>query len=102
MADLDAADDVGGEDAVAVDHSVIDRLQGGEPVGLDRRRRLGVGVRHRGSLHRRSLGARGQGRWAVSSADHRDRSVPLGKYWHSRPLVFSFAPLCQGLWGSAK
>jgi hypothetical protein len=25
-----------------------------------------------------------------SSADHRERSVPLGKYWRSRPLVFSF------------
>src|SRR3954453_12979030 len=25
------------------------------------------------------------------------RSVPLGKYWRSRPLVFSFVPRCQGL-----
>ena len=31
-----------------------------------------------------------------------DRSVPLGKYWRSRPLVFSFDPRCQGLCGSQK
>src|SRR5882757_7789858 len=31
-----------------------------------------------------------------------DRSVPLGKYWRSRPLVFSFEPRCQGLAGSQK
>src|SRR3954453_11783739 len=37
-----------------------------------------------------------------SSAAHRDRSVPLGKYWRSSPLVFSLLPRCQGLWGSAK
>ena len=29
-------------------------------------------------------------------------SVPFGKYWRSRPLVFSFEPRCQGLWGSQK
>ena len=23
-------------------------------------------------------------------------SVPLGKYWRSRPLVFSFEPRCHG------
>jgi hypothetical protein len=28
--------------------------------------------------------------------------VPLGKYWRSRPLVFSFVPRCHGAWGSAK
>ena len=32
----------------------------------------------------------------------RARSVPLGKYWRSRPLVFSLVPRCQGLWGSQK
>ena len=32
----------------------------------------------------------------------RERSVPLGKYWRSRPLVFSLVPRCQGLWGSQK
>ena len=31
-----------------------------------------------------------------------DRSVPFGKYWRSRPLVFSLVPRCQGLYGSAK
>ena len=39
---------------------------------------------------------------ARSSAFQRDRSVPLGKCWRSRPLVFSFVPRCQGLRGSAK
>jgi hypothetical protein len=24
------------------------------------------------------------------------RFVPLGKYWRSRPLVFSFVPRCHG------
>ena len=39
---------------------------------------------------------------SISAAVHRERSVPLGKYWRSSPLVFSFMPRCQGLWGSAK
>ena len=30
------------------------------------------------------------------------RSVPLGKYWRSRPLVFSFVDRCHGLRGSQK
>jgi hypothetical protein len=30
------------------------------------------------------------------------RSVPLGKYWRSSPLVFSLVPRCQGLCGSPK
>jgi hypothetical protein len=30
------------------------------------------------------------------------RSVPFGKYCRSRPLMFSFAPRCQGECGSAK
>ena len=37
-----------------------------------------------------------------SSRECRDRSVPLGKYWRSSPLVFSFVPRCQGLCGSQK
>jgi len=31
-----------------------------------------------------------------------DRSVPLGKYWRSRPLLFSFDPRCQGEAGSGE
>src|SRR3546814_6150396 len=31
-----------------------------------------------------------------------DRSVPLGKYWRIRPLMFSLLPRCQGLCGSQK
>jgi hypothetical protein len=30
------------------------------------------------------------------------RSVPLGKYWRSKPFVFSLLPRCQGLCGSQK
>ena len=37
---------------------------------------------------------------ARSSALCRERSVPLGMYWRSRPLMFSFDPRCQGLRGS--
>jgi len=31
-----------------------------------------------------------------------ERSVLLGKYWRSRPLVFSLLPRCQGECGSQK
>jgi hypothetical protein len=27
------------------------------------------------------------------------KSVPLGKYWRSSPLVFSLGPRCHGAWG---
>jgi hypothetical protein len=39
---------------------------------------------------------------ARSSAECTDRSVPLGRCWRSKPLVFSFEPRCQGAWGSQK
>ena len=39
---------------------------------------------------------------ARSSALWTDRSVPLGKYWRSSPLVFSLLPRCQGQAGSQK
>ena len=32
----------------------------------------------------------------------REKLVPLGKYWRTRPLVFSLLPRCQGLRGSAE
>src|SRR5205823_7640075 len=32
----------------------------------------------------------------------RAKSVPLGKYWRSKPLVFSLVPRCHGLCGSQK
>src|SRR5680860_751661 len=38
----------------------------------------------------------------MSSAVQREMSVPLGKYWRSSPLVFSFDPRCHGLAGSQK
>ena len=31
-----------------------------------------------------------------------DKSVPLGKYWRTKPLVFLLVPRCQGLCGSVK
>ena len=37
-----------------------------------------------------------------SSAVWMSRSVPLGKYCRSRPLVFSFVARCHGEWGSQK
>ena len=33
---------------------------------------------------------------------HCERSVDLGRYWRSSPLVFSLLPRCQGLFGSQK
>ena len=39
---------------------------------------------------------------ARSAALWSERSVLLGMYWRSSPLVFSFAPLCQGECGSQK
>src|SRR5208282_2565641 len=39
---------------------------------------------------------------AISSALFVLRSVPLGKYWRSSPLVFSLVPRCHGLCGSQK
>lgn len=37
-----------------------------------------------------------------SSADQRDRSALLGRYWRSSPFVFSFVARCHGGCGSAK
>ena len=34
---------------------------------------------------------------ARSAAEWTDRSVPLGRYWRSSPMVFSFEPRCQGV-----
>ena len=39
---------------------------------------------------------------ARSPASWTARSVPFGRYWRRRPLVFSFEPRCQGLCGSQK
>lgn len=36
---------------------------------------------------------------ARSSREYLERSVPFGKYWRRRPLVFSFVPHCHGLRG---
>ena len=39
---------------------------------------------------------------ASCSGEWADRSVPLGKYWRSSPLVFSLLARCQGECGSQK
>lgn len=59
-----------------------------------------AGVRHPSAFLGRAFNAAAtaasaSGLWAL-------RSVPFGKYWRSRPLVFSFEPRCQGLRGSQK
>ena len=36
---------------------------------------------------------------SISSAFQRDRLVLFGKYWRSKPLVFSLVPRCHGLCG---
>jgi hypothetical protein len=67
-------------------------------------------------LRHRAMSCRGvrssrhsRGRSLSSSATSRirrslisPRSVLLGKYWRSRPFVFSFVPRCHGEWASAK
>jgi hypothetical protein len=40
--------------------------------------------------------------WSSSASLCTDKSLPFGKYWRSRPLVFSLLPRCQGLCGSQK
>lgn len=39
---------------------------------------------------------------SISPSETLSSEVYLGKYWRSRPLVFSFVPRCQGEYGSAK
>ena len=62
--------------------------------------RASAGVRQPMTLRGRELMVAATA--SMSSLLHRERSVPLGKYWRRSPLVFSFMPRCQGLWGSAK
>jgi transposase InsO family protein len=59
-----------------------------------------AGVRQPSVLRGRPLSASATA--ASSSGPCLLRLVPLGKYWRSRPLVFSLLPRCQGLWGSQK
>jgi hypothetical protein len=46
-------------------------------------------------LRAAATAARSPGPWRL-------RSVPLGKYWRSSPLVFCLLPRCQGECGSQK
>lgn len=57
-------------------------------------------VFHPRALQGRSFSARATA--CRSSADHRDESVPFGKYCRSSPLVFSFVGRYQCECGSAK
>ena len=63
---------------------------------VDARRGLRLGSSSRGSLGAGCAAATA----SRSLRECRERSVPLGKYWRSRPLVFSLVPRCQGLCGS--
>ncbi len=52
-----------------------------------------------GFLNASRLRGRSLSCWATqsrSATEWIDRSVPLGKYWRSRPLKFSLVPRCQG------
>src|SRR6476620_12693411 len=59
-----------------------------------------AGVANRRVLRGRSLSCRATLlSWAC---EYTDRSVPLGKYCRSRPLVLSLETRCNGLCGSQK
>src|SRR5450755_4480703 len=69
------------------------------------------GYRNRGPIASIGLAkaSRLRGRSLSSVATHSKsialwtlRSVPLGKYWRSSPLVFSQVARCHGAWGSQK
>src|SRR5262249_25330359 len=62
--------------------------------------RASAGVRQSSVLRGRVFNASATA--ARSSRPCRCRSVPFGKYWRRRPLVFSFVPRCHGLCGSQK
>jgi putative transposase len=101
-----------------VTDAVVDELQEWQARPLDRAWYLAVVANHRVACwrsHRRMswLGVlslrQSRGRslssaatWESCSAVQICRSVPLGKYWRRRPLVFSLLPRCQGECGSAK
>src|SRR5215471_1449441 len=59
-----------------------------------------AGVWKRKVLRGRSLSCRAT--LLSCACVYTDRSVPLGKYCRSRPLVFSLDPRCHGLCGSQK
>src|ERR1035441_5121525 len=58
-----------------------------------------------GAFHPRVFLGRVLSRHAMSSSwswENSERSVPLGRYWRSKPLVFSLMPRSQGACGWAK
>jgi hypothetical protein len=59
-----------------------------------------AGVFHPSVLRGRPFSAEATA--SSSSGECLARSVPLGKYWRSRPFVFSLVPRCHGLCGSQK
>src|SRR3954454_11909172 len=71
-----------------------------QPVDATQALNLSAGVSNCKVSRGRSLSWRATlFRWACECID---KSVPLGKYCLSRPLVFSFDPRCHGLCGSQK
>src|SRR4051812_31589670 len=58
---------------------------------------ISAGVRKPSVLRGRSFNSRAiRFRTACECAE---KSVPRGKYWRSKPFVFSFEPRCHGLCG---
>ena len=82
---------------------IISSVEGSVDSGGHRNRRSpisSIGFLNASRLRGRSLSS-----WATHSRSSllcTPRSVPLGKYCRSRPLVFSFVPRCQGECGSQK
>src|ERR1700688_4258861 len=71
-----------------------------QPVDATQALNLSAGVSNCKVSRGRSFSCRATlFRWAC---EWTDKSVPLGKYCLSRPLVFSFDPRCHGLCGSQK
>src|ERR1019366_3068952 len=71
-----------------------------QPVDATQALNLSAGVSNCKVLRGRSLSCRATFfRWVC---EYTDKSVPLGKYCLSRPLVFSLDPRCHGLCGSQK
>src|SRR3954451_15660331 len=80
--------------------AALDAAAGGQAAAVKYSVSTSAGVFHPSALRGRPFSVAATA--ASSSALWRARSVPLGKYWRSSPLVFSLVARCQGLRGSQK
>ena len=71
-----------------------------QPVDATHALNRSAGVSNSNVLRGRSLSCRAT--LFRCACEYTDKSVPLGKYCRSRPLVFSLDPRCHGLRGSQK